>query len=179
MGPADASAPLANVDGGTTPSQRPEASFDLEAAKTAAQAANQLGFAVHARLADANGNAVFSPASLAIALGIISSGARGQTLEEMRHVLHAEAMPAPDSAFSALLASMTVIGTRDETSLKIENRLWAQQGAHFNPDLGRRRARRLVRIAGWGRHVASAHGDGSARVERGLLGQRVRASSGE
>jgi len=110
------------------------ASFDVAATKRAATASNRMGFDVYPRLPDADKNAVFSPPSMAIALAMAASGARGETLAEMRRVLHSDAWPDTDSAFAALSAFMNAADGRERLVFHAENRLWGQRGVVFNDD---------------------------------------------
>lgn len=106
----------------------------MDAAKRAAAASNRLGFDIYPRLPDADKNAVFSPPSLAIALAMAASGARGETLAEMRRVLHSDGWPDTDPAFAALLGSLNAVDGREGLVFHTENRLWGQRGVVFNGD---------------------------------------------
>jgi serpin B len=65
----------------------PRASASIDDAKAAAAAINDFGFDLHRRLSAEAGNVVFSPASVAIALGMARAGARGETAAQMDAVL--------------------------------------------------------------------------------------------
>jgi serpin B len=81
-------------------------------------------------------NAVFSPTSIALALGMARAGARGETAAEMDKVLHAggwEALGAGLNALDQALASRDATwqdgeGTPHQLALRIANAAFAQRG---------------------------------------------------
>ncbi len=93
-----------------------------------------MGFDLYRQLADTDKNAIFSPASLAIALSMIASGARGETQAEMLRLLHTGDLPDADVAFAGLLASMNALDGHEGLALHVESRMWGQRGAPFNLD---------------------------------------------
>jgi serpin B len=58
-----------------------------------AQSSNDLGFDLYRRLRQKPGNLVISPASLSTALSMAWGGARGETAEQMKKVLHLQGTP--------------------------------------------------------------------------------------
>lgn len=101
-------------------------------ASAAATATNRFGFDLYDRLRRTAGNLVFSPASAEVALAMASAGARGETLEQMAHVLHMN--PATDhSSFGSLLASLNARDGGDGLSLHVADKLWGQIGVPFQP----------------------------------------------
>jgi serpin B len=72
--------------------------------QAAAAELNDFGFDLLRKL-DANGNLVASPASIALALGMVRPGAKGQTAAEMDKVLHGFGGDGSASEISALLST--------------------------------------------------------------------------
>ncbi|XP_036392287.1 neuroserpin [Megalops cyprinoides] len=79
-------------------------------------------------------NIIFSPLSVAVALGMVELGARGATLNEIRQAVGYSHLRAGDE-FS-LLRNLTQAMSADETQnvVKLANSLFLQTGVHFNPD---------------------------------------------
>jgi serine protease inhibitor len=110
-------------------------------ATAAAGALNAFGLDL-LRAMQADGNAVVSPASIAIALGMARAGARGETATEMDAVLHdiaAEDHPTWLNALDAALASRTgtfkdANGKDQPVTLRIANAPFAQTGMALRPD---------------------------------------------
>ncbi|MCA9570345.1 MAG: serpin family protein [Myxococcales bacterium] len=74
----------------------------------------------------------FSPASVSMALGMTSAGARGDTLAQMQSTLH-----MPDGAHAGLGALAKRLGKPQADApyrLAIANRLWIQDGAPFRDE---------------------------------------------
>jgi serpin B len=123
-------------------SDAPRAEASLEDAKAAAAAINAFGFDLYGRVAEPGANAVISPASIVIALGMARAGARGQTATEMDEVLHDAAADGNEAWLNGLdraLATRTkeFEGYGDEpqqVTLRIANTQFAQQGMHLEQD---------------------------------------------
>jgi serpin B len=108
-------------------------------AKAAADAINAFAFDVHRSLVAGDKGLVFSPTSIAIALGMARTGAVGATGTEMDDVLHA--VPAGDYAkwlnsLDQALAQRSGTfqdddGKAHEISLDIANAYFAQRGLTF------------------------------------------------
>jgi serpin B len=85
--------------------------------------------------AKTDGNIILSPYSISSALAMTYAGARGQTAEEMRKVLH---FTLPDEKLHAAFGGMTrwlqAVGNRKKSELSIANALWAQRGLGFVPE---------------------------------------------
>jgi len=101
--------------------------------------ANQaFGFELHAVL-PAQGNLLFSPASIHTALAMTYAGARGETAAEMSKALH---LSLPDQrlhpAFGDLTAALNVVPTDDRGvpryTLAVANALWGQKDFSFKPE---------------------------------------------
>ncbi len=106
-------------------------------AARAGSAVNAFGLALYARIAaDAPGNLVISPASIALALSMARAGARGQTAAEMDAVLHdlgtdahAAWLASLDSALNARTGQFPDLsGTQRDVTLRIVNAPFAQRG---------------------------------------------------
>ncbi len=105
-------------------------------AALAGSAINAFGLELYAKLAAGTPNAVISPASIALALGMARAGAKGQTAAEMDAVLHNLASDANASWLNALDAALaTRSGTFKDDSgndlavtLRIANAPFAQKG---------------------------------------------------
>lgn len=100
-----------------------------------ASSMESLGTDLYAVLATDDGNLVFSPASIMIALAMTYAGARGATAEEMADVLHIDLDdPSFHQAMNALdlaLESRNFEQGDDKVQLSVANSLWAQQDTTF------------------------------------------------
>ena len=106
--------------------------------RVAVTATDDLAAALYRRLAHGDGNVVFSPYSIELALAMTRNGARGGTRTEMDRVLGAPAGTTLDASLNALdqaLASRAgtfPFGDRQETvSLHVADRIWTQTGLGF------------------------------------------------
>jgi len=114
----------------------PRASADPAGAAEAGAAVNAFGLDLYRRLAAGQPNLVFSPASIALALGMARAGARGETAAEMDAVMHGLATDDHAGWLNALdLALASRSGTFDDASgqklavaLRIANAPFAQRG---------------------------------------------------
>jgi len=113
----------------------PERADDATPESTAAlvQASNAFGLDLWARLREEEGNRVFSPASISLALGMTWAGARGETGEQMARVLHFGEQEAVHAAAAALLARWNDPG-REQYELRVVNRLFGEQRYTFEQD---------------------------------------------
>ncbi|MQA11996.1 MAG: serpin family protein [Pseudonocardiaceae bacterium] len=115
-----------------------------------------LGFtlALHRALATGDGNACWSPYSVASALGLTSQAARGDTRAELLELLTGD-REAEFGKHAELLASAAALepprsASAEAPVLAVSNTLWAADELPLNPDFG-------VDLAGWpGAKVASA-----------------------
>lgn len=113
----------------------PRASASIDDAKAAATAINDFGFDLHRRLSAGAGNVVFSPASVAIALGMARAGARGETAAQMDAVLrevasdeHAAWLNGLDQALATRSGTFEdAEGNSHELILDIANTYFAQR----------------------------------------------------
>ncbi|MBI5089234.1 MAG: serpin family protein [Actinobacteria bacterium] len=101
-------------------------------APAAATAVDDFGVALYRQLAaaDASGNIVMSPASIAIALTMTMAGARGNTLDEMVATLRIDDPSTIHRSMNALTAALDAL-SRDEVTLELANSLWGQAGLAF------------------------------------------------
>ena len=116
------------------------AKADPAAAKTAAASINAFGLDLFRQLLTepnlAQKNAVFSPTSIALALGMARAGAKGDTAVQMDAVLHTTGWDALGSGLNSLsqaLASRDATwqdfaGTEHSLALRIANAAYGQQG---------------------------------------------------
>jgi serpin B len=111
---------------------------DINPVELAQLAANNRAFAIdlYQQLRSTDGNLIYSPYSITIALAMTYAGARGQTAGQMAEVLH---FNLPDEqlhpAFNALDLSLASLGDgSDGLTLEIANSLWAQQDHHFQSE---------------------------------------------
>jgi serpin B len=103
---------------------------------------NAFALDLYAQLAKTNsGNLFFSPYNIRTALAMAYAGARGETAEQMRKVLH---FSLPDdrlhAAFAALATDLNNGATVDGQpayELSIANGLWGQSGYRYSPGFQR------------------------------------------
>jgi serpin B len=95
-------------------------------------AVNDFGISLYRQLAvaDATGNIVMSPASIAIALTMTAAGARGVTLDEMIATLHIADPTTIHHSMNALTAQLDALSHGD-VQLSIANSLWGQSDLTF------------------------------------------------
>jgi serpin B len=114
--------------------EQPPPQVPAEDLKALAEGNNAFAIDLYKKLAKKDGNIVVSPYSIRTALGMTYAGARGQTAEEMRKVLH---LTLPDEklhpAFGATAYQLK--GGKDAPyKLNIANALWGQKGFPFRPE---------------------------------------------
>lgn len=118
------------------PTQEPPVITDQQQASVVA-GHQDFAFRMLRQLAATDGNVVFSPYSLSIALSMTSAGARTQTLTELSSALGFP-MPSPelDATFarinSRIAEAITTSGDRAIT-LRVANRIWADEGLPVLP----------------------------------------------
>lgn len=130
--------PVPSIAGGMSlaAADVPRASAQPDDAAAAAAGINAFGLDLYQLLAGQNGNLVFSPASIALALGMARAGARGTTAAEMDAVLHGVASDAHAGWLNALDQALAdrngtfVDGLGEEVplTLRIANSSFLQQG---------------------------------------------------
>ena len=117
----------------------PRAQADGSEATAAARAANDVGFDLYRVLATEDSNLIFSPASIAFALGMVRSGARGSTAVQFDDVLHGVASDAHanwlnslDQALAERSGTFTDrAGDAHEVRLETANAWFGQSGLTF------------------------------------------------
>ncbi len=91
---------------------------------------NAFGFDLYHQLQSQDGNLFFSPYSVSTALSMTYAGARGETAQQMAHVLHlAQEQELLHPGIAKVAASLT--GPASGVRLDIANALWGQTGQPF------------------------------------------------
>ena len=103
---------------------------------TVASGGNAFAVDLYGRLrTGTSGNLFFSPHSISSALAMTYAGAEGETAKQMAGVLQ---FALPEAKLHpAFRAWRTDLENKEETpgiQLRVANRLWGQQGAHFLPE---------------------------------------------
>lgn len=109
--------------------------LDAAKAQKIATATNAMGFDLLGQLAaGSDANTIISPLSIANLLGMLLTGAAGETAAGIGQVLHLDDPTAPGAAadYAALLHSLTRAGSGIE--LAAANSLWPQQGFPVRAD---------------------------------------------
>jgi serpin B len=101
----------------------------LYAGEDMAPSANQFAWTAYRDLAQAKGNLIFSPFSIATALSMLLPGARGKTSSEISAVLH----QMPLESLAARIQELEKSGNGAGNQLKIANGLWVQRGFGILP----------------------------------------------
>ena len=118
------------------PAAVPEVPPDVPAADLKALGEGNSAFALelYQQLAAKPGNVVVSPYSISSALAMTYAGARGQTADEMKAVLHFD-LPADKlhPAFGGVSDSFQTTGKNRPYELNIANALWSQRGMALEP----------------------------------------------
>ena len=105
-------------------------------ANTAATSIDAFGFDLYGKVTPAEGNLVFSPASIAIALAMADAGARGETATQMDKVLHIGSGAAGGAGVGSLDQALAALsgkfrdayGNERDVQLRIANAPFAQSG---------------------------------------------------
>ena len=98
----------------------------MDQATQLARSSNAFALELYGRLRASSGNQVFSPASLTTALAMTWGGARGETADQMKRVLHFTGTPAEVMQASGRLASSLTDPARPLV-FRIANRLFAEK----------------------------------------------------
>ena len=85
------------------------------------------------QLTRGDGNLILSPFNIATALSMVLAGARGQTADEIRTVLHLQHDPAYDAALGPLVSDLNKNGNTGANQLLTANGLWVQKGYALQP----------------------------------------------
>ncbi len=107
---------------------------DIQSIRPIASASNEFALALYGRLAESPGNLIFSPFSVAAALGMASAGARGETAAQMQRVLGFA--PRPEEAHREFGANIAALNGKSggPFELNIANSIWSQEGAPLMPE---------------------------------------------
>lgn len=98
-----------------------------------ARSSNAFGFDLYRRLRDQPGNLVVSPASISMALAMTWGGARGETSEEMKRVMHLDASADEVMTTSGKLSRSLQDPGRPLT-FRIANQLFGEKTAAYEPN---------------------------------------------
>jgi serpin B len=117
-------------------SQATRAAGSPGAAAQAASAVDAFGFDFYKAALTAGGNAVFSPASIVLALSMAQAGTRGETASQMDTVLHSAAGAGGGNGINSLDQALAGLsgtfrdanGTQQQLTLRIANAPFAQRG---------------------------------------------------
>jgi serpin B len=105
------------------------ATLDATEVGTAVEADDALGLdLLGAEAAQNSGNLALSPASVAIALQMVTTGANGDTATQLAHVLHLPNAAAAGPAGQAATAGIAADARPGSVTLHTANTLWTQQG---------------------------------------------------
>jgi serine protease inhibitor len=117
-------------------SQATRAAVSPDGASQAAAAVDAFGFDFYKEALTAGGNAVFSPASVVLALSMAQAGAVGETASQMDSVLHGAAGSGGGNGINSLDQALVGLsgtfkdanGTDQQLTLRIANAPFAQSG---------------------------------------------------
>jgi serpin B len=97
-----------------------------------ADSANVFAWELYEVLSRTEGNLIFSPFGVSVAMAMTSAGAAGETIEEMKSALH---LPADEerlhSDWGDILNSLLRGAEAGSYRLSVANRLWGQEGHEF------------------------------------------------
>jgi len=120
-----------SLAGSTGASEQP---IEATSPTAAALASNQLAFDLYDRLRQDEGNLVFSPVSLSLALAMALAGARNETAAQIAHVLHVSPAPGAHDGFGELIGSLNEGHAHAPSTLRIADRVWVQSGMQVQAD---------------------------------------------
>ena len=110
------------------------AALDAADVSSAMNADDALGIdLLGAEAAHNQGNLALSPASVAIALQMVATGADGDTATQLAHVLHLPNVAAAGPAGQAATAGVAADARPGSVTLHTANTLWTQQGKPLLP----------------------------------------------
>ena len=98
------------------------------------QGENKFAISLYGKLAAQPGNFVVSPYSVAMALGMVYAGAKGQTAVEIASALQVQNMSLADFERQA---ARPVLARKGDITFTNVNALWAQRGFALEPDFRR------------------------------------------
>ena len=114
------------------PAPPPRPSASAEVVSEVAAGFNAFGLQLYREVAQAPGDQIISPASVALALAMTHAGARGTTASEMGKALHIT-QPLPDAQAAVATVMLDWAGRRDEVEVRVANRLFGDRGVAFDP----------------------------------------------
>lgn len=138
---SSACASAAIVDADLAVAAVPRVQADPAGAARAAEALDALGFDLYRKLATGDGNVVFSPASIALALAMARAGASGATADQMDTLMRSMAsdenaawVNALDAALAARTGSFKDVAGHDQpVTLRIANAPFGQRDMPLVP----------------------------------------------
>ena len=92
---------------------------------------NRFGFDLYRRLAGKDGNLFLSPYSISTALAMTSAGAKGETAEQMTHVLHFPPQTELHPALARIMHEINAGGAKKAYQLSTANALWGASDCVF------------------------------------------------
>ncbi len=98
------------------------------------QGNDAVAFRLYEQLAKTDGNLVFSPVGISMALSMTVAGANGNTLDGMRQALAIQQTDADHhAAFSSLSAQIELGARKNGVALRIRNALWLDHALRVQP----------------------------------------------
>jgi serpin B len=95
---------------------------------------NRFGFELYHQLSGKDGNLFLSPYSISTALAMTSAGARGETAEQMQHVLHFPPQNELHAALAQVMQELNAGGAKKGYQLSVANALWGASNCAFRPE---------------------------------------------
>jgi serpin B len=135
-------------------------------------------FDLERRLASPGANHFCSPYSVAVAVALAQSGARGQTEQQITNALQFPAPAETQAALARIRKSLGDAGQRKRIALETATGLWAQKNYEFSDDFLRRARHAFaaeVRLVEFGSRSAAVAGEVNAWVGRQTRGKIERA----
>ena len=118
------------------------------AERTAAVADAAFGADLYQVLAGETASMVFSPASVASALRMALSGARGQTAAELARVLHVDPSSRPEDAAASGLSLVSAGRDGGSAVFRAPNTVWVQSGLRLRAEFTGSLSRAAAALAG-------------------------------
>ncbi len=111
----------------------PLAAAEPDLAKQVAAANHAFAVDLYGGMAGKNGNLIFSPISVSLALSMTWEGARGETEAQMSQVLHLPLLHGSPLEVERRRLLMGGLGGTKDYQLRVANKLWLQSGFPVEP----------------------------------------------